>query len=199
MAICRPLLIGLAGPSGAGKSTLCAAIAADRGDVGHFRLDDFFKDATEFPRYKHWLNRELPSNLKFDQFITALTQLRAGYPVEVPEYSMHADRAVGTKRVEPKQVILVEGYLLFHDPRARPLFDLRLFLDVTTEVQIARRLGRGIPFDAAYFYEVVVPTFEQYGRDAQYDAHIVIDGNGPIEDTTRNFLAIVNDSVRQFA
>lgn len=199
MAICRPLIIGLAGPSGAGKSTLCAAIAAARDDVGHFRLDDFFKDATEFPRYKQWLNRELPSNLKLDDFVGALRRLRDGYAVEVPEYSMHADRAVGTKRVEPKQIILVEGYLVFHDPRTRPLFDLRLFLDVETDVQLARRTARGIPFDKEYFYEVVVPTFERYGRNAQYDAHVVIDGNQSLERATKNFVDILNESARLYA
>ncbi len=198
MPISRPLIIGLAGPSGAGKSTLCAAIAAERSDVGHFKLDDFFKDATEFSYYKHWLNREVPTNLKFDDFISALSQLRNGYSVDVPDYSMKADKQIGTKRIEAKQIILVEGYLLFHDQRARPLFDLRLFLDVTTDVQLARRTGRGIPFDKSYFDEVVVPTFEEFGRPAMHDAHVVINGNVSLDDATQEFLAVINEAANVY-
>lgn len=192
-----PVFVGLAGPSGAGKSTLCAAIAGKMPGVLHFKLDDFFKDATDFPMHGKWLNRELPTNLKIDEFRQALLGLRDGRTVVVPDYSMKDDRQIGTKRIVPQPIVLVEGYLLFFDDAINGLFDVRVFIDVDWEVQRARRKERGITFDElGYFDEVVVPMFERYGRPAMDDAHYIMDGNKEKSEVEREFTAIIDEATR---
>ena len=45
-------------------------------------------------------------------------------------------------RVEPREVIIVEGILLLADARLRDLFDIRIFVDVGDDVRFIRRLLR---------------------------------------------------------
>ena len=45
-------------------------------------------------------------------------------------------------RLGPTNVILVDGILLFADSRLRPLFDIKIFVDVSDDVRFIRRLQR---------------------------------------------------------
>ena len=53
-------------------------------------------------------------------------------------------RAAETVRVAPRDVILVEGILLFADARLRALFDVKVFVDVADDVRFIRRLQRDV-------------------------------------------------------
>ncbi|MBI4835659.1 MAG: hypothetical protein HY817_00190 [Candidatus Abawacabacteria bacterium] len=176
MAINSPYLVGIAGPSGAGKSTVAQNIVKCCPQVTHFKLDNFFKSLIEFPRYKEWPNREVPENLLWQEFFTALKALKNNQSVIVPTYSMAADAPIGTHEVKPTPIILVEGYLLFLYEHISDLFDFRLFLDVPVNTQLERRLMRQPNMDIDYFQEVTVSVFKQYGEPTKNIVHKVIDG-----------------------
>jgi uridine kinase len=46
--------------------------------------------------------------------------------------------------VPPRPILLVEGILLLHDPRARALLDLSVFLDVPDAARLSRRMARDV-------------------------------------------------------
>jgi uridine kinase len=74
-----------------------------------------------------------------------LQALLAGEAIEKPVYDFaRHTRAPETVRVESRDVILVDGILLFAEPRLRELFDLRIFVDADPDVRFIRRLRRDL-------------------------------------------------------
>lgn len=171
-----PLFIGIAGPSGAGKTTLAEHITQKFPRVAHIKLDNFYKDISLFPMYEQWINREAPENLYWDDFHKALSSLKRGVAAEVPHYNRASGIRDGVDILPPADVVLVEGYLLYFDPRVRDMFDVRLFLHVSTETQYQRKKSRWPEMDDSYFHNVVVPMFDMHGSHGARHAHHVLNG-----------------------
>jgi len=72
-------------------------------------------------------------------------KLRAGQPIErlVYDFAAYA-RAAQTVPINPKPVLIVEGILIFVDPRLRALFDVKVFVDTDADLRFIRRLQRDI-------------------------------------------------------
>lgn len=172
----KPFLIGLAGPSGAGKTTLAKHLHEQFPHITHIRLDGFYKNFSDFPQYKQWVNREAPENLHWDEIYDAIKNLAAGADVTVPLYDRPNGVRSGFEKISPTEIILVEGFLLFFDPRIRDFFDMRVFLHVSLETQYARKKSRWPEMDDNYFHEVVVPMFEIHGREGMRHAHLTLNG-----------------------
>jgi uridine kinase len=144
----KPFVIGIAGGTGSGKTTVArriyeslhldSAIFLDQDsyyrDLGHLALEE-----------RGRLNFDHPDALDNELLIAHLQQLIAREPIEKPTYDFTAHtRAVATVRVEPRDVVLVEGILLFVEPRLRELFDLKIFVDAEADVRFIRRLQRDL-------------------------------------------------------
>ena len=147
MSLSRPLVIGLAGGSGSGKTTVARAIEeaivpesvlidqdAYYKDLGHLALEERKK-----------VNFDHPDAFDTELMIAQLQALAGGEAIEKPRYDYPAHtRAAETVRVVPRDVILVEGILLFADARLRGLFDVKVFVDVADDVRFIRRLQRDV-------------------------------------------------------
>jgi uridine kinase len=178
----QPVFIGLAGPSGAGKTTLVRHITENYPHITHIRLDGFFKPYETFPMHGDFVNRETPENIYWDDFYAALSTLRAGEPTIFPLYEKKTGVQCGTELITPGPVVFVEGYLLYHDPRISNLLDAKLYLHVSPDEQYRRKKARWPEMDDAYFYQVVVPMFEQYGSRGAHIADTIINGDAPAND-----------------
>jgi len=186
----QPIFIGLAGPSGAGKTTLVRHITTAYPNITHIRLDGFFKPYETFPTIGPHVNRETPENIEWDNFYAALCSLRRGESTEFPLYEKKTGVQCGTELITPGSIVFVEGYLLYFDPRIRDLIDIKTFMDVSTEEQYRRKKARWPEMDDAYFFDVVVPVFEEFGsRGAQF-AHHILDGNRSEDELIREFLEL---------
>lgn len=194
----QPLFIGLAGPSGAGKTTLVRHITNRYPHVTHIRLDGFFKAYETFPQFGKWVNRETPENIEWDNFFAALLSLRSGKPTIFPVYEKKTGVQCGSELITPGPVVFVEGYLLYHDPRIRNLFDTKLYLHVSVEEQYARKKSRWPEMDDAYFYEVVVPMFEMHGSHGARFADAILNGDAAEHEVTQELenLSVFQDVVR---
>jgi uridine kinase len=72
-----------------------------------------------------------------------LLDLKNGQTIEQPTYNFHIHaREKRTERVEPAQIILVEGILLLAAPEVRDLFDIKIFVDTDDDVRVLRRIER---------------------------------------------------------
>ncbi len=60
--------------------------------------------------------------------------------VQVPVYdfTLH-QRAQETRRVEPADVVIVEGILVLHMEPVRKLLNMKIFVDTDDDVRLARR------------------------------------------------------------
>ncbi len=91
------------------------------------------------------VNFDHPDAFDTDLLVAHLGELQAGRSVLKPtyDYARHT-RGERTVLVEPRDVILVEGILLFADARLRDLLDIRIFVDVADDVRFIRRLRRDV-------------------------------------------------------
>lgn len=46
---------------------------------------------------------------------------------------------LGATAIEPADVIIVEGILVFYDEKVRKLMDMKLFVDADADIRLARR------------------------------------------------------------
>jgi uridine kinase len=144
----KPFLIGIAGGTGSGKTTVArriydslhldAAVFIDYDayykELGHLSLDE-----------RAGINFDHPDSLDNDLIVHHLNELIAGRPIEKPVYDFaHHTRAADSIPVRPRDVILVDGILLFAEPRLREMFDLKIFVDTDADVRFIRRLRRDI-------------------------------------------------------
>lgn len=147
MSLSRPLVIGIAGGSGSGKTTVARAI--EEAIVPESILidqDAYYKDLAHLVlEERKKVNFDHPDAFDTELMIAQLSALAAGETVAKPTYDYPAHtRAAETVRVAPRDVILVEGILLFADARLRGLFDVKVFVDVADDVRFIRRLQRDV-------------------------------------------------------
>ncbi len=141
----RPLMIGVVGGSGSGKTTVTRAIYDMPGvDAAFIDQDAYYRDLAHLPlEERKRVNFDHPEAFDTELLIRQLSELLAGRSIDKPtyDYALHT-RAARTEPVEPKDVILVDGILLFADQRLRPLFDIKIYVDVAEDVRFIRRLQR---------------------------------------------------------
>ncbi len=144
----QPVLIGVAGGSGSGKTTVSQAILERVGSdrIAYIQHDAYYRDRSHLPfAERAQINYDHPDSLETDLLVQHLKMLRAGQPVESPQYdfAQHV-RRIETRHLEPRPIILVEGILIFVDRAMRDMFDIKIFVDTDADLRFIRRLQRDI-------------------------------------------------------
>jgi uridine kinase len=143
----RPLFVGLAVGSGSGKTTVARQIDdAMSADSVLVDMDAYYTDLGHLPlEERKRVNFDHPDAFDTDLFLAQLDQLGRWEPIAKPTYDYAAHtRASATVRVEPCEIILVEGILLFVDARIRQRLDVKIFVDVPDDIRFIRRLQRDV-------------------------------------------------------
>jgi uridine kinase len=142
------VIIGIAGGSGSGKTTVANAIlkAVGKEKIAYLPHDAYYKDLSDLPpMQRKQVNFDHPDSLDNDLLIEHIQSLKNHKPVELPVYDFTTDsRTDQTILIKPHRVIIVEGILIFADPKLRDLFDVRLFVDTDADIRFIRRLQRDI-------------------------------------------------------
>ena len=119
------LIIGIAGGSGSGKTTVVKAITEQlKENVVVIPQDSYYKDLSHYTEdQKRVHNFDHPDSIDFDLLRDQLQELREGKSVDQPVYSyITCGRSKHeTVKVTPADVIIVEGILIFTDPKLREL------------------------------------------------------------------------------
>ncbi len=142
-----PLLIGVVGGSGSGKTTVARAIHEFLGmNAAFIDMDAYYKDLSHLTLEKRrQVNFDHPDSFDTGLMADHLSRLRLGESILKPTYDFAAHtRAAAVVEVGPRDVILVDGILLFVDQRLRELFDIKIFVDVDDDVRFIRRLQRDV-------------------------------------------------------
>lgn len=133
-ATTAPFLVGIAGAVAVGKTTIVRALASGleaRGRSVRVLSTDAFLLSNDVLNERGLLMRKgFPETYDHDAIDTVLRCLRAGQPARVSVYSHDAyDVLAGVKhRVDPAEVMLVEGVVALQPPTVRYL-DLGLYID----------------------------------------------------------------------
>jgi len=142
------IVIGVAGGSGSGKTTVVRKIVDSLGPERVTLLDHdrYYRDRNDLRlEERAALNYDHPDSLETDLLVRHVRELKAGRPVDVPQYDFtrHA-RLSQFDKFEPRRVLIVEGILIFTDAALRDLMDIKVFVDTDSDTRFIRRLQRDI-------------------------------------------------------
>ena len=165
------MIIGIAGGTGSGKTTLTDHLAAHFGPaISVVHHDNYYKRQDVPFEVRCQQNYDHPDAFDTDLMVQQLKELKAGRTIRCPVYS-YADynRTDETVLIRPAPVIIVEGILIFHDPRLRQLMDIRIFVETDADVRILRRAlrdveerGRSMQSIVQQYLTTVKPMHEQF-------------------------------------
>jgi uridine kinase len=142
------MIVGICGGTGSGKTTVAnrilESVSAD--EVVFIQQDLYYRDLKDMPLdYRNAANFDHPDALDNDLLVNHLKKLKLGEPVELPIYDFRThSRLPSTTRVEPKRIVIVEGILIFAEPRLLEQMDVKVFVDTPDDIRFIRRLGRDI-------------------------------------------------------
>lgn len=180
----KTTIIGIAGGTGSGKSTFTNRLKDYFGDrVTVIYHDDYYKAHDEIPfEERQYINYDHPDSLETDLLVQHLEALREGRSIECPVYDFtRHTRSHRTKIIEPSQVIIVEGILIFQDERLRNLFDIKIFVEADADERILRRVlrdmnerGRDLENIINQYLTTVKPMHYLYVEPTKNLADIVI-------------------------
>jgi uridine kinase len=185
----KPLIIGIAGGSGSGKSTVAENVAEllTTSSVAFIDMDAYYKNFTSLSLdERRTLNWDHPDAFDFDLLCSHLESLSRGKTIDKPEYDFvtHLRRAEPT-RVEPADVIVIDGILLFVDDRVRELCDVKVFVDADADIRLIRRIERdtnvrGRPLDEIIeqYLSTVQPMHLQFVEPSKRYADVIVPRGG---------------------
>ena len=140
------LIIGIAGGTGSGKTTVVNKILSSfpAGEVAVIPQDSYYKDSSHSPpQERSKINFDEPDAIEWTLLVEHLNQLRQGRAIEMPTYSyLTCTRQEETVRVEPRDVVIVEGILVLTDPVLRKMMDVKCFVDADADERLIRVIAR---------------------------------------------------------
>lgn len=115
-------------------------------NVSIIEQDSYYKDQSHLG-FEDRVKTNYDHPLAFDNelLISQIKDLKKGKSVEKPiyDFSEH-NRKEETVLVEPKEVIILEGILIFNEEELMDLMDIKVFVDTDSDVRIIRRILRDI-------------------------------------------------------
>ena len=126
--------------------------------------------------------------------------LKQGEAVDIPVYdfSTHS-RTTEVERIEPAELIIGEGHLLFVIPEVVREFELRIFVSAPEELRLKRRLERDVSERGrtpesirSQFASTVSPMHDKYIEPSSSLADLILDGSAPIEESLEKVLECID-------
>jgi uridine kinase len=185
----KPLIIGIAGGSGSGKSTVASNVAEllTTSSVAFIDMDAYYKNFASLPLdERRRLNWDHPDAFDYDLLCSHLESLSKRKAIEKPEYDFVTHlRSAEHTRVEPADVIVIDGILLFVDERVRELCDVKVFVDADADIRLIRRIERdthvrGRPLDEIIeqYLSTVQPMHLQFVEPSKRYADVIVPRGG---------------------
>jgi uridine kinase len=169
-----PLLVGIAGGTGSGKTTIAHAVAAGLAPrrVAIVDADAYYRDLSHLSlEARCQVNFDHPEALDTPLLTAQMRALKQRRAIAKPhyDYARHT-RAAATSRIEPVDVILLEGILIYALPALQPLFDFKVFLDEWSDVRLIRRIQRDLETRGRTLEDILRQCGESVGP--MFRAHV---------------------------
>lgn len=183
------VIIGIAGGTGSGKTTIVKEITESlpKGSVAVIPQDSYYNDQSQLPLdVRKKTNFDHPKAFDWSLFAQQIHELKEGKAIEQPTYSyLICTRLPETVHVEPKEVIIIEGIMCFHDKCLRDQMDLKVFVDVPADERLLRVIERDIaerghPLDMLIekYRNVLKPMHDEFIEPTKEYADIIISNSG---------------------
>jgi uridine kinase len=146
------------------------------------------------------VNFDHPDSLDWELLHEHLVAISEGRAFDEPVYSF-ADyaRTAETRRIEPREFLIVEGLFVLYWPELRQMLDTRVYVQTDPDVCFARRLSRDVaergrtPQSVLEQYERTVrPSAEWFVNPTQKYASLVVSGEEPFDKSTGAVLSALH-------
>lgn len=208
------ILVGLGGPSSSGKTTAAKALHELITNSILVHLDDFYFPDDQIPidQETNEQNWDVPEAINFDKFIKYIQGVKLGENLNEKIDTLEADtntKLTGEEKQELEQtiqkshkvlentlIVLVDGFMIYHDPKIVSLFDIKLFYHAPFEILKLRRESRsgyntvaGFWVDPPnYFENIVWPAYEKNHRKLFANENV----NSHLNDYGKNELGLLD-------
>ena len=161
--------------------------AVGAGEVAFIQQDSYYRNLSDMPLdYRHKVNFDHPDAIDNDLLVSHVSALRRGESVDLPLYDFKNHvRRPETLRVEPKLITIVEGILIFAEPRLLAEMDIKVFVDTPDDIRFIRRLrrdiaerGRNVDSVIEQWIETVRPMHQQFVEPSKRVADVIIPEGG---------------------
>jgi uridine kinase len=185
----KPIIIGITGGTGSGKSTVAKELygCLPEDSISVIEQDSYYKDQSHLS-YEERVktNYDHPDAFDTKLLLAHLDMLLAGKSIDKPIYDFeNHNRKKETVKIEPKNIILVEGILILAEAELRNKFDIKIFVDTDADVRIIRRIerdmqerGRTLESIINQYIGVVRPMHLQFIEPSKKYADIIIPEGG---------------------
>lgn len=183
------LVIGIAGGTGSGKTTVVNKIIKSfaPGEVAVIPQDSYYKDSSHIPmELRQKINFDEPAAIEWTLLTEQVKMLKEGKAIDMPTYSyLTCTRQAETVRVEPRDVVIVEGILVLNDRDLREMMDVKVFVDADPDERLIRVIardcierGRTPQMVIDRYQGVLKPMHEQYIEPSKRYADLIIPQGG---------------------
>lgn len=197
-------IIGIAGGSGSGKTSVVKKLikALPTEKVRVLSQDAYYWDNGQLSQEeREQINFDHPSSIEFSLLVDHIKQLQEGDNIEMPTYSyVTCSRGKETISIEPSEILIVEGILIFTCPELCELLDLKVFVDAGSDDRIIRIIqrdvnerGRGLDKSIKHYETYVKPMHEMFIEPTKRLADIII----PVGGHNEKGIDILTSKIRQ--
>ena len=117
------------------------------------------------------------------------------------DFSKHI-RKEQTTAVTPKEVILIDGILIFSEPELLELMDVKIFVDTDDDIRLLRRLkrdinerGRSVESVMEQYQKFVRPMHLEFVQPSKRYADVIIPRGGKNKVALDMVLALINEKL----
>lgn len=183
------LVIGIAGGTGSGKTTVVKKIVQGfpQNEVAIISQDSYYKDNSHLPlEQRQKINFDHPDSLEFNLLAKHIKELKSGKSIEEPIYSyLTCTRSNETNKIQPKEVIIVEGILVLSHKELRDLLDIKVFVSADADDRLVRVIqrdiierGRTVENVLQRYHESVKPMHLQFIEPTKRYADLILPQGG---------------------
>lgn len=142
-------IIGIAGGTASGKTTVAKKVYEESqkfGSVTVIKLDDYYYDHSTLSfEERTKINYDHPDSYESDLLVSHLKTLKEGHAVNKPLYDFSTHNRSNLKeRVNPCNVIILEGIMVFAIKEIRDMCDIKIYVDTPDDIRFIRRLRRDV-------------------------------------------------------
>lgn len=200
----KPYIVGICGGSASGKTYILRQLLKqfDRNQLSLISLDNYYKKLEDQVKDDDGLvNYDHPDSLNLEHLADDVQRLIKGETIAVQEYTFnHPTKVPRTFTYQPTPIIIIEGILVFHNPRLANLMDLRIFVDAEDYVRLSRRLlrderERNYSFEETIrdYHKFVAPMYRKYVEPTKHDCHIIIPNHQNTHDNLKTAFEMVSN------
>ena len=179
------MMIAVAGGSGSGKSTIVQMIKSkcDDLDILVFEQDHYYRDLSQLSVVERaQQNFDHPEAIDHKLMTSHLLELASGNAVERPTYDFASHTVTGERVVlQPAPVIIFDGIFALYYDNIRPLYDLKIYVDIEDDIRLVRRLlrdveqrGRSMAGVVDQYLKSVAPMHKAYIAPTKAQADLIV-------------------------